>query len=157
MSLYNALFGLNPSSHLLLAMLNLSKNDVGRFRDCYLKRNDDGLLNIVVYTRNGGGNREDYEEVTEALQHHPAYLSDRDDDFDSTYAAYVFSVPDRFKETAVELEKLGAAPTEEPMDKFQKLIEKLRTGSTEDPSVKKVLLVSDALIKSVLDSNKAAT
>ena len=109
MSLYNALFGRNPASRLLLAMLNLTEGDVGRFRDCYLKRDEETKeLCIVVYTRNGGGNRDDYEAVTEALQAHPAYLSDADDDFDCTYASYFFKVPEAFKATAEELAGLGA-------------------------------------------------
>jgi len=53
MSFYNLIFGENPASDVLLATLGLSRDDVGRFRDCFVS---DGK--IVVYTRNGGGNRE---------------------------------------------------------------------------------------------------
>ena len=53
MSLYNMLFGSNPLSTVLLGTLGLTKQDVGRFRDCFIS---DGK--IAVYTRNGGGNRE---------------------------------------------------------------------------------------------------
>jgi hypothetical protein len=51
--LYNVLFGTNQSADELLAVLGLARASVGRFRDCYVS---DGQ--IVVYTRNGGGNRE---------------------------------------------------------------------------------------------------
>ena len=146
MSLYGALFGRNPSSRLLLAMLDLAEGDVGRFRDCYLERAETGVLSIIVYTRNGGGNREDYEAVTEALQAHPQYLWDTDDDFDETYASYVFSVPEKFKETAEELAKLGAEPSESPMERFQSLLEKMQSGTSEsDPSVKRAREVGKEL------------
>ena len=52
---------------------------------------------IHVYTRVGGGNRNcGFGE--EELQQHPNYLRDEDDDFDSTYATYIFSVPNEWKE-----------------------------------------------------------
>ncbi len=53
MSMYNMLFGANPSSDVLLATLGLSRGSVGRFRDCHVSAGE-----IAVYTRNGGGNRE---------------------------------------------------------------------------------------------------
>ncbi len=53
MSLYNALFGTNPASDFFLGLLNLTREDVGRFRDVYLDGDE-----IAVYTRNGSGNRE---------------------------------------------------------------------------------------------------
>jgi hypothetical protein len=141
--MYNMLFGKNPASRLLLAMLDLTEADVGRFRDCYLERAEQtGVLSIVIYTRNGGGNREAYEAVTEALQGHAQYLWDADDDFDCTYASYVFSVPEKFKATAEELATLGAAPGEKPMEKFKSLIEKMQNGADEsDPAVKRAMEV----------------
>lgn len=53
MSLYNMLFGANPASDVLLATLGLTRDDVGRFRDCSVSEGQ-----IAVYTRNGSGNRE---------------------------------------------------------------------------------------------------
>ena len=55
MSMYNMIFGENAASDWLLALLDLTRADVGRFRDAYVT--DDGTQ-IAVYTRNGGGNRE---------------------------------------------------------------------------------------------------
>lgn len=142
MSMYNMLFGRNPASRLLLAMLDLTEADVGRFRDCYLERAETGVLTIIIYTRNGGGNRETYEAVTEGLQSHPQYLWDNDDDFDCTYASYAFSVPEKFKATAEELATLGAEPGEKPMEKFKSLIEKMQKGADEsDPAVKRAMAV----------------
>lgn len=65
----------------------------GRFRDAWL--NSDGM-EIHIYTRNGGGNREEYWYVFKILRSHPQYLRDIDDEFDSTYATIVFRVPDKW-------------------------------------------------------------
>lgn len=53
MSMYNMIHGVNPMSGILLASLGLSREQVGRFRDCYWNGE-----HICVYTRNGGGNRD---------------------------------------------------------------------------------------------------
>lgn len=66
----------------------------GRFRDIYI--NEDGS-EIILYTRNGGGNRYQYFYIFEILKKHPNYLRDWDDDFDSTYAYIAFSIPDDFR------------------------------------------------------------
>lgn len=110
MSMYSLMFGQNRASGVLLSMLRLTAAEVGRFRDCFLQRAESGALEIVVYTRNGGGNREDYESVTSFLRAHPQYLRDQDDDFDCTYASYVFSVPEEFKADAEELSVFRGAP-----------------------------------------------
>ncbi|GAH11948.1 unnamed protein product [marine sediment metagenome] len=100
MSLYNLLHGTNKLAPLLLKVLKLDTSDVGRFRDIYL--NKDGTK-IILLTRNGGGNREDYQDVFESMERHPNYLTDYDDDFDCTYAYIEFSVPERFKESIAKL------------------------------------------------------
>lgn len=76
-----------------LTMLNIPRYGSGRFRDAWVEVGEDGDLRIAIYTRNGGGNRPDYEAVTEALRRHPEYISDKDDAFDSTYATYYFRFP----------------------------------------------------------------
>ena len=57
MSLYNALFGTNAFAGLILSMLG-EKFNPGRFRDAHIDRSEEGDPRIVIYTRNGGGNRE---------------------------------------------------------------------------------------------------
>lgn len=99
MGFYNMMFGTNPMSDILLATLGLKRDDVGRFRDTYLA---DGK--IAIYTRNGGGNRETYQEVIDELAKHPCYLSDEDDDFDCTYATIYFSYPAEFAEQLKAIE-----------------------------------------------------
>ena len=89
MSLYNMVFGMNPDSDKLLEILGKTREDFGRFRNVYM---EDGC--IVVHTRNGGGNREDYEDVFDEMSEHPWYSHDADDDFDCTYANIYFKLPE---------------------------------------------------------------
>lgn len=122
MSLYNMLCGVNSVAPILKSVLKLDegpepKYPTGRFRDIYLNEKGTG---IILYTRNGGGNREDYQYVFDALSEHPNYIEDYDDDFDCTYAYVTFSVP----QEAVELCK-SLATGENPKtvgDRFQETI-----------------------------------
>lgn len=94
----------------------LGNPTVARYRDCWVEKSPDGPV-IAVYTRQGGGNRECfcesrntvvvaeqhvpatcYAACNEVLAAHPLYLSDADDDFDSTYATFYFRVPDEYRE-----------------------------------------------------------
>lgn len=160
MSLYNMLFGMNPGSDFFLAMLNLQRGDVGRFRDCYLRRGpreaetviETEPLYIVVYTRNGGGNREDYEAVTETLQAHPNYVTDYDDDFDCTYASYEFLVPEAFKAPMEEFVRATpeSLPEATPQERFQTLIAKLQDDSaSDDPAVKNAVQIGQTLLAAI--------
>ena len=89
-----------------------SVGDVGRYRSAWIEKDEYGKPRIAVYTRNGGGNREHYNDeaeegenchctgctITHDLPKHPLYLYDQDGDFDCTYATIYFSVPDKLKE-----------------------------------------------------------
>lgn len=101
------LFKENPVGSVIKSAMRLDTPDgyaTGRYRDIYIK--DD---KVVLYTRNGGGNRECYSEketkdseacpcqacvMKYVLPKHPNYLKDYDDGFDSTYAYIEFSIPD---------------------------------------------------------------
>jgi len=89
MSLYNMLFSTNPDADSLLSLLGKSREDFGRFRDVYVQ---DGF--VVVHTRNGGGNRDDYEHVFDEMSEHPWYSHNQDCDFDCTYADIFFRIPE---------------------------------------------------------------
>ena len=93
MSLYNMIFGMNPDSDKLLEILGKTRGDFGRFRNVYM---EDGY--IVVHTRNGGGNREDYGNVFDEMSEHPWYSHNEDDDFDCTYANIYFKIPENHKD-----------------------------------------------------------
>lgn len=121
------LFGVNKEFPILLKMAGLKLGEIPRFRDCYLK---DGL--IVVYTRTGGGNRECYSDNddhsnclhtgNENMISKHNYLTDQDDEFDSTYAYFEFSPLPEYKELVAGME------SNEPDvgEKFKDLIERLK-------------------------------
>lgn len=97
MSLYNLINGVNSDAFFVLPMLGKHPDEYPRFRDCFTSDEDRPDLNehIFVYTRVGGGNRDSGfgEEVMQEDEH---FVCDYDDDFDSTYATYVFRVPERW-------------------------------------------------------------
>lgn len=137
MSLYNMLFGTNPAAGFLLGALELEteKYPTGRFRDIYFE-NESGEPKVILYTRNGGGNREDYEYVFEALEKHPLYLTDYDDDFDSTYAYIEFEAPqsviDFFEDVKGErFERVG--------ERFQREIAEMEAGKEPNEQLKKFM------------------
>lgn len=113
MSLYNMINGVNISTFFLLPMLGKHPDEYPRFRDCFYGEvvNDAKDVDqfgipvknpivmdrrISVYTRVGGGNREEYQEAIKQLQSMPGYVKDYDDDFDSTFATFLFDVPAEF-------------------------------------------------------------
>lgn len=107
MSLYNLIAGSNPNTEQILSLLGKNTGDFGRFRDVYL---DNGY--IVVHTRCGGGNREDYEEVFSEMEDHPWYSHNNDCDFDCTYADIYFKIPDDVEKTIAGLLCPGKNPAE---------------------------------------------
>lgn len=105
MSLYNMVAGNNVNAGMCLAMLHLDGGNVPRLRDAWLS--DDGKQ-IVVLTRTGGGNREAYEADNDVLADHAQYVSDHDDDFDSTFAHFTFNVPEQYAEDCAAVAKAMA-------------------------------------------------
>jgi len=93
MSFYNMANGFNPACVFIMPMLGRKQDEWPRFRDCFVSQ--DG--NIEIYTRVGGANRGcGFGE--EELYKDPNFITSYDDDFDNTYATYVFSVPEKWKE-----------------------------------------------------------
>jgi len=156
------LFGVNNLAPLVLNALNLTGNDVPRIRDAYLDVETDEL---VIYTRTGGGNRDYYENkdsriaeysdadtvgpYNEDLQNHPNYLRDEDDDYDSTYALFYFSIPEEFKPIFQTLTELNVS-VEKPMEKFQKMISNLESGKNT-PETDRALNVGKQLLQGLND------
>lgn len=59
-SLYGMVFGRVDGARSLVWLAGFTRLDhVGRFRDAWLERHEDGEPRIAIYTRNGGGNRAD--------------------------------------------------------------------------------------------------
>lgn len=115
--LYNVLFGENGShKDFLFGLLGKTSGDFGRYRDIFVTED-----HIVVHTRNGGGNREDYEDVFDEMSTHALYAYDEDDDYDCTYANIYFKHPVGYEEVLKEM----AEGTITPADKWKLLFERL--------------------------------
>lgn len=138
MSLYNMLFGKNPNTEVLLAILGLKEADVQRFRDCGF--DDKG---IYIYTRTGGGNREGYPN--EKLTSSPYYLSDTDDDFDCTYATYYFKFPDEIKEDCEQFKNVRENGISGKL--IQWILKTLEREETEDDKWHRLWTEQDRLVQ----------
>ncbi len=141
MSLYNMMHGVKPSTFLILPMLGKHPDEYPRFRDCFIGDSErpETEGKIIVYTRTGGGNREDYEEENRAISEMPGYLFDYDDDFDCTFANFVFDVPPKWK---ADFDKIMAAEVPTVSDEYVSHVEsiyptiadKLRSVFRPEPS-----------------------
>jgi hypothetical protein len=78
----------------LLKMLGVEKEEIGRYRDCYIIEGE----HIVVLPRTGGGNREYHEDDNSMLQNLESYSHDKDCEFDSTYVVFYFNVRRNIRE-----------------------------------------------------------
>lgn len=92
MSLYNMTQGVNLATFIILPMLGEKHySEYPRFRNCFISEGN----KICIYTRVGGNNR-NCGLGEEDLYNHPNYIGTEDDEFDSTYAKYYFSVPNKW-------------------------------------------------------------
>jgi len=116
--------GNNPLFQLFLAVLSTEKpltmQDIPRFRDMYTLE-EEGIVKFGLYTRTGGGNRPDYEAQNAVLASHPLYEVDYDDDFDSTFAHFIYRVPDEYQERMLKLHQIFSKHPKgwKPQDKFK--------------------------------------
>lgn len=146
MSMYAAIFGRNPDADLLLAMVGLTRGDVGRFRDAFAVSDEHGRR-VHVYTRNGGGNREycmpDWDE-------HPLYVDDYDDDFDCTYATIEFRVPDAAADVFDGM--LGDDRSAPDMDeRWAGMLDRLKAADPADAEVQRIQQAMEPLLKQIHD------
>jgi len=141
MSLYNQILGVHPFAQHLLVILKLRLEDVGRMRDAWVKKDGDEFY-IVVFTRNGGGNREMCQSVIDKLKAHANYIKDYDDDYDNTYALIEFSVPQEYKKIVEEI--YAVAPEERGMKLFRHVMENLDKG--DNPFVKRAMDVGKQIV-----------
>ena len=149
MGLHNALFGVNPLANIYLGLLELPLREIPRFRDAYF----DGE-HIVIFTRTGGGNREYYDEPNEnnkegpwnsTLRAHPLFLSEQDDDFDSTFAYFLFKLPN--EEMLAKL-KEAIEPDTPPMEKFHKLMADIEARK-DTPQTRKAAAVGKKIFEKI--------
>lgn len=123
MSLYSMLMGENKDAGVFLKGLNMKRSDFERYRDAWL--NADGTK-IIIYTRLGGQNRDSYGEVINDIRLHDLYLEDYDDEYDNTYAYFVFKVPEHLATLCKRM-----ATGKEPLtvgEMFEEEITKLQAG-----------------------------
>lgn len=90
MSLYNMVCKSNPVGGLLLVAIGLHPNEVPRIRDVWT---NEELDEVTVFTRTGGGNREEYAEQNDAMTRNEYYLRNNDWEMDATYAEWHFRLP----------------------------------------------------------------
>lgn len=89
--MYNTLFGVNNLARVCLAVIGgVDVTDFPRFRDAILIKDEEHGYAIEILTRTGGANRGQFGD--EELKSKPGYIKDWDDEYDSTYAHYLFSL-----------------------------------------------------------------
>jgi len=126
MSLYNELFGVNQATFYVLPMLNKHPDEYPRFRDCFAD-DDKSKKTITVYTRVGGGNRDDYQDEIDKLTQMKGYMGNYDDDFDETYCSFVFKVPKKFeKDYELVLKGKLLETSKENKEQVEKVYPKLK-------------------------------
>ena len=151
MSLYNQILGTHPFSKHLLVMLGVHPGQYGRLRDLYLKKVEE-KLRIVVFTRNGGGNRSEHQHVFEALSKHPNYIRDYDDDCDETYANIEFSIPDKYQKIADEI--FAITPEERGLKLFQSVIANM--GNSQNPFAQRALQIGKEIVDKISQNLQSA-
>lgn len=135
MSLYNMINGVQQATFFLLPMLGKHPDEYPRFRDCFAgKQNTDGgeldqfgipiqkhgdQKLISVYTRVGGRNRESYQDKIDELRATKGYVEDFDDDFDCTFATFVFKVPEKF---ADDFDKIKEGKIKETTQEYKNTV-----------------------------------
>ncbi len=137
--------GENMLSGALLAILGIHKNDVPRYRDCYF----DGK-HIIIYTRTGGGNRDDYAGSNDELCKLHGYLFDEDDDYDCTYANFHYKVPEQFNHMLDKLQQFAQNKTQS--ERWQDTLKQIESSSIDDPLVKRMTEAFAPLFESIENS-----
>lgn len=148
MSLYNQLFGVNKFAGLLLGVLGLDHTQVPRIRDVYI--ND--ANQIVIFTRTGGGNRAEYAAGNEALTKVPGYLSDADDEWDNTYALFVYEAPEPAR-ALIPLIRVSQGPYN-PMGRFKQMLADMEADK-DTPDVQKAKEVGRGIMGQMQAAIKA--
>ena len=128
MSMYGMVFGQTAYGPALVGLLMRKQEfDVGRYRDAWVEQDGDALL-IRVHTRNGGGNREDYDDGS--MAEHPWYVRDEDDSYDNTYADWWFRPAlDELDPEDVEALVALAQPAVDMTARWEAAINALKEGS----------------------------
>jgi hypothetical protein len=117
-NLYNMMHGYEPTAGFVLQALNVNPDAIPRFRDAYVTYRDKppeagekaGVMIMVILTRTGGPNRPDYEVENASLRLLPGFIDDVDDEFDSTFALFRYTLPDQWRPQLVHWLSLSGPP-----------------------------------------------
>jgi hypothetical protein len=108
----------------------------GRFRDIYFQNEEGSEPKIILYTRNGGGNRDYYQYIFDLLESHPLYIRDYDDDFDSTYAYIEFRAP----ESIIKFfDGIKTGKIQNVSEKFEAEIQSMQEGKEPNAQLMKII------------------
>lgn len=137
-NLYNMVHGTTPLTFIILPLLGKHPDKYPRFRDCFFedKQKPDLKGNIHVYTRVGGGNRESYQKEISELREMEGFITDYDDDFDSTYATFVYKIPEKYKNDVKLITEGKLKETSKEYQNF--LIDFWKTKSSHKDFYKKI-------------------
>lgn len=134
--MYNVVFGVNPAVPVILRALGITRENfslqLGRFRDAFVYRDE-----IVVYTRNGGPNRDCSKSREDCpccgcamkfrVPKHPDYLRDKDDTFDMTYASIWYRIsPDLPPDLRAFLKGISRAEPWDPDARWKRALDQLK-------------------------------
>lgn len=134
MSLYRIMHGVNPVTFFVLPLLGKHPEEYPRFRDSFIgdPERDDTAGKLILYTRTGGGNREAYEEDNTLITEMDGFLFDYDDDFDCTFANWVFDIPEKWVDDISKWRNGKLSETsKEYQDKLIEVFPKLKEKLTE--------------------------
>jgi len=93
MSMFDLVIGNTGQPMEIMALVGLTPDMVGRYRDHWIEKGPDSeTLVVAVYTRNGGGNRPEFEDQLSQMHALPTFISDDDDEFDATYCTLRFTL-----------------------------------------------------------------
>lgn len=129
MSMYNMMMGMNSTVVVLvLPVLGKHMTEYPRFRDAFMGGAEENEGKLVVYTRTGGGNREDYADEIEMMRNMETFVRDYDDDWDCTYANWVFDIPEKWK---ADVENLVSGNIDQVSQEYVDMLCDINTAALE--------------------------
>jgi hypothetical protein len=147
MSLYNMLHGFEPTAGFVLHVLNVYPSAIPRFRDAYVTYRDEvsdkDALVMVILTRTGGANRDEFAAENAGLCLLPGYLDTADDEFDSTFALFRYALPEQWHAHLMEYLTVNGAP--------MTLRQKTEQASGPDQTVRQKQ-ATEKMLKLILDA-----
>ena len=127
--MYEMTCNINPDARMVLDLIGMDPEfllEECRLRDIYLSKD---RTRVVIFTRIGGGNRENYTPAITKLRNYKGYVTDYDDDFDNTYASFEYNIPPEKLPNVVAF--LASSDTTTRSEKLKQSLEKLEKEPEE--------------------------